>query len=373
MTTTGHQIVFANSQNLSMLADDSIDLVVTSPPYPMIQMWDSLFASFSKAIAGALKNQNGDKAFSLMHQELDAVWKEMYRVLKNGGFLCINIGDAVRTLRDRFQLFPNHSRIIAACTETGFHLLPVVLWRKQTNAPNKFMGSGMLPAGAYVTLEHEYILIFRKGDKRLFTHPSEKLARQESAFFWEERNIWFSDVWDFKGASQTLNHKKLRERSAAFPFELPFRLIQMYSLKQDTVLDPFLGTGITTLAAMASCRNSVGIELDGNFQQIILDQARAAQPGLNQRISERLASHAQFIETRNSSGKNLKHMNAPHGFPVMTRQERELRIESIADILVESDKEIKVMYRQLSADNPPAAPTAPLNLPENIRQRSLAF
>lgn len=372
MTTTRHQIVFANSKNLPMLADDSIDLVVTSPPYPMIQMWDSLFASFSKAIAGALENQNGDEAFSLMHQELDAVWKEMHRVLKNGGFLCINIGDAVRTLNDRFQLFPNHSRIIAACTEAGFHLLPVVLWRKQTNAPNKFMGSGMLPAGAYVTLEHEYILIFRKGDKRLFTSLSEKLARRESAFFWEERNIWFSDIWDFKGTSQILNHQKLRERSATFPFELPFRLIQMYSLKQDTVLDPFLGTGVTTLAAIASCRNSVGIELDGNFQQIILDRVRTAQPGLNQRISERVASHAQFVKTRNSSGKNLKYMNAPHGFPVITRQECELRIESIADILVESGNKIKVMYRQLPADNSPAAPVAsPANPLKMTRQRSI--
>ena len=209
------------------------------------------------------------QAFSLMHEELDAVWTEMYRVLKDGAFLCINIGDAVRTIDDKFQLFSNHSRILSFCTSIGFDALPVILWRKQTNAPNKFMGSGMLPAGAYITLEHEFVLVFRKGGKRCFDSPSEKMARQESAYFWEERNKWFSDIWDFKGTTQKLNNDKVRKRSGAFPLELAYRMINMYSVRGDTVLDPFLGTGTTILAAMAACRNSIGVELDKEFKDVI--------------------------------------------------------------------------------------------------------
>ena len=109
------------------------------------------------------------------------------------------------------------------------------------------MGSGMLPAGAYVTLEHEHILVLRKGNKRNFKTPEEKLRRQKSAFFWEERNLWFSDLWeDLKGTKQNNIDKNIRERSGAYPFELAYRLINMLSLREDKVLDPFLGTGTTT-------------------------------------------------------------------------------------------------------------------------------
>ena len=103
------------------------------------------------------------RAFELMHAELDKVWDECFRVLKSGGFLCINIGEATRTVGNEFRLYNNSSRIVSHCTGLGMVNLPNILWRKQTNAPNKFMGSGMLPCGAYVTLEHEWILIFRKG------------------------------------------------------------------------------------------------------------------------------------------------------------------------------------------------------------------
>ena len=125
----------------------------------------------------------------------------------------------------------------------GFTSLPDILWRKPTNAPNKFMGSGMLPAGAYVTYEHEYILIFRKGGKRAFDRPPRRRQlRRRSAYFWEERNVWFSDVWtDLTGDAPGSRRRETRARSAAFPFELPYRLIQMFSVYGDTVLDPFAG------------------------------------------------------------------------------------------------------------------------------------
>src|SRR5690554_4953442 len=240
---TKHRTFIENAQNMSSLNDNTIDLIVTSPPYPMIQMWDSVMYTFNPEIEKEMEKYNGVNAFNLMHIELDKVWSECYRVLKDGGFACINIGDATRTLNGNFALYSNHSRIIKSFLKLGFNNLPNILWRKQTNAPNKFMGSGMLPAGAYVTLEHEWILIFRKGDKRVFKSELEKLERRKSAYFWEERNVWFSDIWDFKGVKQRLENTNGRERSAAFPIELPYRLINMFSLRNDTILDPFVGTG----------------------------------------------------------------------------------------------------------------------------------
>lgn len=155
---------------------------------------------------------DGMGAFNKMHDILDAVWHECDRVLAPNGFVCINIGDATRTVDGKFQLFSNHYRIIDYFMKHGYCVMPDILWRKQSNSPNKFMGSGMYPAGAYVTYEHEYILIFRKGGKRVF-NEQEKLLRQKSAYFWEERNIWFSDLWDIKGISQNIkNNDKTRKR-----------------------------------------------------------------------------------------------------------------------------------------------------------------
>ena len=133
------------------------------------------------------------------------------------------------------------------------------------------MGSGMLPAGAYVTLEHEYILILRKGSKREFKLDAQKQNRRESAFFWEERNAWFSDVWmDLKGTSQNLGNRTARLRSAAFPFDLPYRLLNMFSVKGDTVVDPFLGIGTTMWAAMAAGRNCIGYEIEARLRDEIV-------------------------------------------------------------------------------------------------------
>ena len=260
---TRHRIHFKNARQMDALQQHSVDLVVTSPPYPMIEMWDTLFARQSTEIEQALASRNGRDAFERMHRELDVVWQEIRRILKPGGIVCINIGDATRTVDGRFSLYPNHARILNKFLKLGFHALPVILWRKQTNAPNKFMGSGMLPPSAYVTLEHEYILILRKGYKREFKRETERQNRRASAFFWEERNRWFSDVWmDVKGAAQHLGSRAARRRSAAFPFEIPYRLINMFSVKGDLVVDPFLGIGTTMWAAAAAARNCVGYEIE---------------------------------------------------------------------------------------------------------------
>ena len=149
-----------------------------------------------------------------------------------------------------------------------------------------------------------------------------------SAFFWEERNVWFSDVWNFTGTRQKLDKSAERERSAAYPFELPFRLIAMYSVKGDTVLDPFMGTGSTHAAAIALQRNSVGYEIDPTFAETIEETKIAAVEWGRQRQQQRLDNHREFIIAREASGKVVKHFNEHHQIKVMTSQEKELNISA---------------------------------------------
>ena len=447
-----------SSQTMEELADASIHLIVTSPPYPMIAMWDAQFSLQDAAIGKALEEGKGNEAFERMHLLLDRVWKECYRVLCPGGFLCINIGDATRTVGSEFQLYSNHSRITEACRAMGFTVLPLILWRKATNAPNKFMGAGMFPAGAYVTLEHEYILIFRKGDKREFRTPEEKARRWESAFFWEERNRWFVDLWDLSGVRQELGQSAgwgrgaktretsraqeaskapieseaiqtpeasripleegslggarvpdasktsvepaslavpakpvaiqtpeepkaevaqkvkrapqsmdedqhfmkaqaaqkalrasgnrvsaLRSRSAAFPLELAYRLIMMYSLRSDWVLDPFVGTGTTLVAAAISGRNGVGYEVEAGLIEEARKRILACQPLSTEILEERLQAHRQFMyqrewkqgkgrQKKESGGNQSSYWNETLQVPVVTRQETRIVWEVVNEI-----------------------------------------
>jgi modification methylase len=345
---THHRIDFRNAKKMIGLADQSVALVVTSPPYPMIAMWDDLFVNTNKDIAKTLGAGNGMKAFELMHLELDPVWRELWRVLVPGGIACINIGDATRTINGDFILYPNHARILSEMVKIGFTPLPEILWRKQTNAPNKFMGSGMMPPGAYVTLEHEHILILRKGSKREFRSDTEKSNRKESAFFWEERNLWFSDVWmDLKGTVQKLKNNDARLRSAAYPFEVPYRLINMFSVKGDLVLDPFMGTGVTTAAAIAAARNSVGFELSNEFLPVIDDRLDAIVSFSNERIQSRLHAHLEFITERIEKKGPMAHFNEVYGFPVVTNQETDLLINPLTTFQKTAEAIFEATYQDI--------------------------
>jgi site-specific DNA-methyltransferase (cytosine-N4-specific) len=229
--------------------DRSVHLVVTSPPYPMVALWDEFFAEM------------GARTYSQMHRYLDQVWAEVQRVLVAGGLACINIGDATRTRDSLFRLYPNHSRVIESFESLGLVTLPYILWKKPTTKPQykgkgAFLGSGFLPPNAYVTLDMEYILIFRKGGLRSFSPKDPR--RYKSRFLKEERDKWFSQVWTVTGARQ--NAEGLERRVAAFPGEIPRRLIQMFSILEDIVLDPFLGSGTSLKAAMDLGRRFIGYE-----------------------------------------------------------------------------------------------------------------
>ena len=274
---TNQRIIIGNSQQMPELADCSVHLMVTSPPYPMIQMWDTQFCKMDSGIAALWKElesyhreETVTQIYDAMHENLAKVWQETFRVLVDGGIACINIGDATRSINGSFRLFPNHARIIEHCERAGFTTLPYILWKKPTTKPQykgkgAFLGSGFLPPNAYVTLDCEFILLFRKGKLRKF--PPHDAIRYESKFTKKQRDMWFSQIWTVTGARQTAS--QVESRIAAFPDEIVERLVRMFSVKGDTVLDPFLGSGTTVKVAMKNERNSIGYEVDESLVLLI--------------------------------------------------------------------------------------------------------
>jgi len=348
---TEHRIVVGDSRDMGEVEDDSVELVITSPPYPMVEMWDYLFEQLDPEIRNQLDAGDGQTAFESMHKELDTVWNEVNRVLVNGGIACINIGDATRKIEDSFRVYQNHSRIINAFERRGFEPLPELLWRKPVNSAAKFMGSGMLPPNAYVTLEHEYILVFRNGKRQRHFEPGSE-RRYNSAYFWEERNQWFSDVWeDIRGELQSLDRGELRDRSAAYPFEIPCRLICMYSVYGDTVLDPFWGTGTSSLAAMTAGRSSVGYELDDEFTQVFDDRVQNVPEFSKNVIRKRLTDHRDFVEKKVESGDEFKYEAENYDFPVTTKQEIPLQFYSVQSI-DETKKGYRVIHEAVDDEQP---------------------
>ncbi|MFB6171640.1 MAG: site-specific DNA-methyltransferase [Haloarculaceae archaeon] len=325
---TTHEVVVGDARDLA-LPDSSVDLVVTSPPYPMIEMWDEGFAALDPAVADALAAGDGDRAFERMHALLDPVWRELARVLVDGGVAVVDVGDATRKVGDRFAMYPNGARVTDAFRECGFDVLPDVVWHKPTNAASKFMGSGMLPPNAYVTLEHERLLVFRNGGRRAFEPHADR--RYEAAYFWEERNAWFSDVWEVTGTDQALD-AETRGRSGAFPVEIPFRLVNMYSTYGDRVLDPFWGTGTTTLAALVAGRHSVGYELDGDLLAAFEDRLPDLPARSRDRQRQRLRDHEAFVDRRRAEGDPPAYEAENYDFPVVTRQEQALRLYAVESV-----------------------------------------
>ena len=252
------RLLRGDARRLDGIDDRSVQLVVTSPPYPMIPQWDALFAAL------------GARDYPAMLAVLGDAWGAAHRVLVDGGILSVVIGDAVRRSDDGFRLWPNHAETLVAAERAGFRPLPYLLWKKPTNRPNAFLGSGFLPPNAYVTLDCEFILLFRKGDPRRF--PPHDRARGRSRFTREERDRWFSQVWtDIRGARQTARGR----RTGAFPAALADRLVRMFSVEGDTVLDPFAGTGTTLWAAAERGRPAIGVEWDeAVFAELVAEGRR---------------------------------------------------------------------------------------------------
>lgn len=258
---TCHKIIIGDSRQMGELSDSSIQLIVTSPPY-----WQ-------------LKDYGNDDQIGYHHtyeeyiNNLNLVWNECYRVLEDGCRLCVNIGDqfARSVYYGRYKVIPIRTEIIKFCETIGFDYMGAIIWQKVTTCNTTggatIMGSFPYPRNGILKLDYEFILIFKKQG---IAKPANTEVREESKLTTEEWNKYFAGHWNFAGEKQG-------KHLAMFPEELPKRLIKMFTFAGDAVLDPFLGSGTTILAAKNLNRNSVGYEINADFLTAIKERVGYGQ------------------------------------------------------------------------------------------------
>lgn len=251
---TNHDLFQADSRNLSFLPDKSVHLVVTSPPYWTLKKYRDH------------KDQLGDiKDYKMFLTELDKVWEHCYRILVPGGRLVCVVGDICLSRKNnkgRHTVVPLHASIQERCRKIGYDNLTPIIWHKIANAKYEangngagFLGKPYEPNGV-IKNDIEYILMERKhGDYRSPTIATRVLSIISD----EHHKQWFQSIWSGVTGASTKNHP------APYPEELAERLIRMFSFVGDTVLDPFMGSGTTTVAAANWGRNSIGVELDPHY------------------------------------------------------------------------------------------------------------
>ncbi len=250
------KVIVGDSRKMVEIEDNSIDLVVTSPPYWHIKDY---------GVPGQIGY--GQTLHEYL-KDLYRVWKECCRVLKPGRRLCINIGDqfARSIIYGRYKIIPLHAEFIAQCEEMGFDYMGSIIWQKKTTmnitGGANVMGSYPYPPNGMIEIDYEFILIFKKPGK---SPKISKDTKEKSKLTKEEWKEYFHGHWYFGGARQI-------EHEAMFPDELPKRLIKMYTFAGDTVLDPFLGSGTTVKVALDLGRNAVGYEINEGFLEVIKDK-----------------------------------------------------------------------------------------------------
>jgi len=265
---TEHRMWRGDARDLSAIPDGSVHLVVTSPPYWTLKEY---------AGGGGDRQLGAIEDYEAFLDELDKVWRECARVLAPGGRICCVVGDVCvpRRKMGRHLVMPLHADIQVRSRALGLDVLTPILWYKIANGVTEAKGNGAgfygkpYQPGAVVKNDVEYILFMRKGGEYRKATPLQKalsmLTKQEMQGWW--RSIWT----DLRGASTRAGHP------APYPPALAERLIRMFSFAGDTVLDPFLGTGSTTIAAIAAGRNSIGVEVDPGYIKLSAENvARAA-------------------------------------------------------------------------------------------------
>jgi DNA modification methylase len=261
---TRHVLHQGDARDLSWISNESIHLVVTSPPYWTLKKYNDH------------PDQLGEvEDYDAFHDELDKVWRHCFRVLVPGGRLIVVVGDvclARRRNNGRHLVMPLHADISVRCRRIGFDYLTPIYWHKIANASyevengSSFLGKPFEP-NAILKNDTEYILMLRKHGG--YRQPTEQ-QRRKSKMSKDEYNAWFKSIWTgLQGAST-------REHPAPFPLELAYRLVRMFSFVEDTVLDPFLGTGTTTLASIQAGRNSIGNEVDPRYFHMATQRVETA-------------------------------------------------------------------------------------------------
>jgi len=273
---THHKIINGDSRQMAELPEKSVHLVITSPPYWQLKDYGT-------------KRQIGyNDTYENYINNLNLVWKECYRVLDNGCRLCINIGDqfARSIYYGRYKVIPIRTEIIKFCESIGFDYMGAIIWQKVTTTNTSggatIMGSFPFPRNGILKIDYEFILIFKKlGTSKKPSRENKELSRLTK----EEWNNYFSGHWNFGGAKQD-------GHIAMFPEELPRRLLRMFSFVGDIVLDPFLGSGTTSLAALNTGRSSIGYEINKEFIPIIRKK-------LNMDQSDIFETSFDFLEQSN--------------------------------------------------------------------------
>jgi site-specific DNA-methyltransferase (adenine-specific) len=263
--TTTHKLINADARNLALIPSRSVHLIVTSPPYWNLKKYEQS--------AGQLGDIEGYEAFLL---EMDKVWSECARVLVPGGRICCVVGDVCvpRKKGGRHFVMPLHADIQVRIRRQGLDNLTPILWFKIANGAREAKGSGAgfygkpFQPGSVIKNDFEYILFFRKGGE--YRSPT-AMQKNLSMISRSEMKSWLKTAWsDVKGESTKNGHP------APYPTELATRLIRLFSFAGDTVLDPFVGTGTTSVAALASGRNSIGADIEPKYLKLALQRLNTA-------------------------------------------------------------------------------------------------
>ncbi len=260
---THHKIIIGDSRLMRQVGDESVHLVITSPPYWQLKDYGN-------------GSQIGfDDSYEDYINNLNLVWNECHRVLHKGCRLCVNIGDqfARSVYYGRYKVIPIRTEIIKFCETVGFDYMGAIIWQKVTTCNTTggatIMGSFPFPRSGILKIDYEFILIFKKHG----TPPKvSREIKEKSKMTIEEWNQFFTGHWNIPGEKQD-------KHLAMFPEEVPDRLIKMFSFVNDTVLDPFLGSGTTSLAAKKLKRNSIGYEINPEFLPLIKEKL-----GIRQRM-----------------------------------------------------------------------------------------
>src|SRR3989337_415331 len=260
------------------LKDESVHLVLPSPPYWQLKDY------------GNGSQMRFNDSYEDYINNLNLVWKECYRVLHKGCRLCVNIGDqfARSVLYGRYKVIPIREEIIKFCETIGFDYMGAIIWQKVTTCNTTggatIMGSFPYPRNGIIKLDYEFILVFKKlGDPSKVSRE----IREKSKLTLEEWNEYFYGHWNFSGERQD-------KHLAMFPEELPKRLIKMFSFVGDTVLDPFLGSGTTCLAARNLDRNSIGYEINKDYLPVIKEKLGVKDPAIDLEVLVQKKQAADF-------------------------------------------------------------------------------
>lgn len=290
---------------MSEVQDGSVHLIVTSPPYWQLKDYGS-------------EDQIGfNDSYERYINNLNLVWKECFRVLHEGCRLCINIGDqfARSVYYGRYKVIPIHSEIIRFCETIGFDFMGQIIWQKTTTTNTTggaaIMGSYPYPRNGIVKLDFEYILLFKKAGNA----PKPTIEQKEMAVLSnEEWNTYFSGHWHFNGARQD-------KHLAMFPEELPKRLIKMFSFPQETVLDPFLGSGTTAMVAKALGRNSIGYEINADFIPLIKE--RVGSNNLLEKVK------LEFLKQNLTINLNKEYATLPYWFTDCHKTDKKIDVKKL--------------------------------------------